>query len=76
MDPDETYEKLKVAVTVLRLSAEDDKFVPPCVVANAVSMAVENFDALDEWLTAGGFVPRQWKASQDAAIENYIKGVS
>lgn len=55
MDPDETLKNLRECATALYSpeTPDDDR------VDIALTM-VDNFQALDEWLLAGGFVPTAW----------------
>ena len=47
MDPDETLRRLRELV---RANNYDD-----------YENILEHFDALDEWLSKGGFLPRAWR---------------
>ena len=52
MDPDETLAQLRAAVTASR-GADD--------AGEHLDRIVELVDALDTWLTRGGFLPAAWR---------------
>lgn len=59
MDPNETLKRLR-ALTVATLRIADD---PPDLESEAPRLAyelAESFEALDQWLSGGGFLPRAW----------------
>lgn len=55
MDPDETLRQLRLTIKQMRVdeSTEVRK-------AHADEIA-EHFEALDGWLTTGGFLPKAWQ---------------
>jgi hypothetical protein len=56
MDPNATLEKLRAALAVL---AHDDGTTDADL--KAVREAAEAAEALDEWLSRGGFLPSAWE---------------
>lgn len=57
MDPDETLRQLRL--TIKQMAVEEKGGV--LWTAHAAEV-VEYVEALDGWLSAGGFVPADWKA--------------
>ena len=55
MDPDEALRQLREALK--ELGRYDDTGVAP----NDLDDAVSAFDALDKWLSGGGFPPHDWR---------------
>ena len=56
MDPDEALRCVRAAIEEIReLEAGGAEF------GEQVSDLVEHFEALDAWLTRGGFKPKDWK---------------
>jgi hypothetical protein len=55
MDPDTTLAILRKGCEMVSRMEEDD--VDP-----VLADMVEAFESLDEWLSKGGFVPRDWSA--------------
>jgi hypothetical protein len=58
MDPDEA---LRVAREATAKLLEDDEAMPYDAQAELASDLAAAFDALDEWLTKGGFAPADWR---------------
>jgi hypothetical protein len=58
MDPDETRRQLRRAITEYRYAAE------PAQSLRAADRVIEHADALDDWLTAGGFRPAAWNQQE------------
>lgn len=56
MDPDATLRQLRAAMTECRTALHDDGDRLP----DATRGLVELVDALDEWLSYGGFLPQEW----------------
>jgi hypothetical protein len=56
MDPDETLRIIRQTIKQMRVDEEDNVFE-----AHAQEVA-EHFEALDEWLSKGGFKPKEWSA--------------
>lgn len=55
MDPDATLAELRAAMENLAAAT-----LHPPVDTTQIQEAAELFDALDEWLTGDGFLPRSW----------------
>jgi hypothetical protein len=55
MDPDETLRQLRCAITEYRFATGPAQAVP------AADRVVDHADALDRWLTGGGFAPAAWR---------------
>lgn len=55
MDPNAALEAIRREIRLL------DAVAPP---GSAPERLVEAFDALDEWLSRGGFLPSDWSALQ------------
>lgn len=70
MDPDETLENARSAAKDLREVGDSRAY------ATAAERLGVAFDALDEWLTKGGFHPRPWAmADGDADAMNAIQAI-
>ena len=54
MDPEEVYQEMKNAAGMV-INADDEWMAAD----NGLKLA-EAFQALDEWLSKGGFLPRAW----------------
>ena len=54
MDPDETLRQLRAAVTAYRYATSI------AAATDAADRLAEHADALDHWLTTGGFLPSEW----------------
>ena len=59
MDPDQTLKEAREALANIRGKAG----VPPAVVGAQVEQLIDAFEALDGWLSKGGFLPSEWSAS-------------
>lgn len=62
MDPDVTLENAREAARKWRAAAEDE-LAGNDDEHDAACDLVESFDALDRWLSGGGFLPRTWRAA-------------
>lgn len=51
MDPNTALEEIRASLATYRLVGSADE---------VVKSLVEHFEALDEWLSRGGFLPRAW----------------
>jgi hypothetical protein len=62
MDPDVTLQDIRDAMESASRYMDNDTDAPQfCVVPNrVVHKLLDNFAALDGWLTSGGFVPMEW----------------
>lgn len=58
MDPNEALERLRRAVAELKTEAQ---WRHEAALGDVVTEMVEKFEALDEWLSKGGFLPTAWK---------------
>jgi hypothetical protein len=58
MDPTTALANLRKALRTLRGDLSDSAFV------DAVDDAADSFDALDGWLSRGGFLPEPWAANR------------
>jgi hypothetical protein len=58
MDPDETLRRIREQIQ--NVPSADEQ--PEAVLDYAYDALVEHFQALDEWLSKGGYVPRAWSA--------------
>jgi len=56
VDPDVALANLREAMAELRACVDDGRLGHA-----EVAEAVESFEALDGWLTNGGFKPRDWR---------------
>lgn len=56
MDPDEALRELRLQAAAVTDLVDADQDVPEGLVAMA-----ERFRTLDEWLSRGGFLPRDWE---------------
>lgn len=66
MDPNAALDQLRAMVReVLGVSPG-----PTDVDVDANQLA-ETFDALDEWLTGGGFLPKDWLSARTAPVGHY-----
>lgn len=57
MDPDETLKRLRVKVT----QAHESNCMDLREAYTLAMEAAELFDALDSWISKGGFLPSDWK---------------
>ena len=57
MDPTETLRRLRELVTSVSVEAIEDV---TALESDALELA-ECFEALDTWITKGGFLPNAWK---------------
>lgn len=55
MDPDETLRLIRLTIKQIRVDTD-----PGVAAAHAEEIA-EHFNALDGWLSYGGFLPEEWK---------------
>ncbi len=55
MDPDEALALLR------RFMAEAQKDVLDGTLPSRLSLIIEHFESLDEWLSKGGFLPADWR---------------
>lgn len=58
MDPNATLENLRLWVERLHYNEKQPDYLRT---QEDYSEAVESFEALDEWLTKGGFLPEAWQ---------------
>lgn len=63
MDPNEALRLAREAAGELR-QADDDDTLP----GSQVGQLVEAFEALDEWLTKGGFLPSDWTTGENLVV--------
>lgn len=54
MDPDEALDKIRTARQVIEKETDTAK------IDRAIDDVIDGFDALDGWLSNGGFLPRAW----------------
>ena len=57
MDPDETLKSMREAIATMEASGGGPTF------AAAAETLAESTDALDQWLSKAGFLPKAWDAS-------------
>ncbi len=55
MDPDETLKQLREALHVMDTARNLDELL------TASKVAMEAMEALDKWITGGGFLPKAWQ---------------
>lgn len=60
MDPDEALKELRSRVFFARANRESGLEFPDVDPAENLDRIVELFEALDTWITRGGFLPAQW----------------
>ena len=65
MDPDVALTKLRILITYLEEEVDahsecNDECVYPPEVLEELSAMVNEFQALDSWLSKGGFLPQAW----------------
>lgn len=72
MDPNKALEDLRSAIATLRKAAEGDSNDAEIEAGHAVADAVE---ALDQWLSRGGFVPDAWEGSRPDAWNVKHEGI-
>lgn len=62
MDPNEALRLLRNGLAYAQALMDQDTDSPSyCVVPNGTVQAIlNNFEALDEWITNGGFLPAEW----------------
>lgn len=65
MDVNETLARLRAAVSQTRLASNSEE------AAWLGEQLAESFEALDAWLSKGGFLPTDWAAPR---IEHALKG--
>jgi len=58
MDPDEALHQIRMAIAHFR--AITDGRATLCEAEVAASTALEHFEALDGWMSRGGFKPEDW----------------
>lgn len=58
MDPDETLRIIRLTIAQMRV---DDEAGVPEFKQHARDLA-EHIEALDEWMSKGGFKPKEWSA--------------
>lgn len=61
MDPDVALNELLALLDRMRILAK--MHLPPRVVAEDIHRMLELLDALDGWLTSGGFLPHRWMSA-------------
>lgn len=54
MDPNETLKRLREIVSEFREDSDGEMDL------DAMSDMVDHFEALDEWIAKGGFLPKAW----------------
>lgn len=67
MDPNETLREIRELIRVFDDSDADDKDTAQQVAAGLAT----KFEALDTWLSGGGFPPEEWREGPDA---RYVTG--
>lgn len=60
MDPNATLHRLRELVALAQKGTLD-----PDQAAIALDEVAENFDALDGWMTRGGYAPDAWRETED-----------
>jgi hypothetical protein len=55
MDPNEALRQLRTAITTYRVALD------PATARDAADRMADHADALDQWLTQGGFPPTAWR---------------
>jgi len=63
MDPDEVLSRLRDAVKEWEADAEGSVMTSEQV-EERLDTVLDLFDALDAWITAGGFIPRAWEENR------------
>ena len=63
MDPDEALRLAREAAGELLQADDDGNFTDPAT--TNLGQLIEAFTALDEWLTKGGFLPKDWKPEEE-----------
>lgn len=66
MDPNETLRLLRL--TIKQMAVDED---PGVRAAHAAEVA-EYFEALDEWISKGGFLPRDWRDESDRHTHEFM----
>lgn len=64
MDPNETLRMLRLTIKQLRVDEDTDVWEAH---ANEIC---EYFEALDDWLSRGGFPPEEWREGPDLVPED------
>jgi hypothetical protein len=84
MDPNVALAKAREAAAILLDADDDGNFTDPAT--TNLGQLIESFQALDEWLSKGGFKPRAWEVPApremlthrrprvDQSIVMYFKG--
>lgn len=67
MDPNATLAEARQAVADVRAHQDDETDDTVCSALDAIRVA-EAFEALDEWLSKGGFLPEAWAGSRPEQI--------
>lgn len=57
MDPNVSLAKIREAVGELRQADDDGLWSDD---SSQIGMLLESFEALDGWLSTGGFLPKDW----------------
>jgi hypothetical protein len=65
VDPNTTLAELREHVRLV-----NDESTSPALRATHAEWAVEKFEALDTWISNGGFFPTPWLEAQRRALEN------
>lgn len=66
MDPNEALRQLRLTIKQMRVDTD-----PAIRQAHADEIA-EYFEALDEWLTRGGFLPEDWQGEQAVVLDGDV----
>ena len=59
MDPNEALRRAREAAGILQDADDDGNFTDP--ETTNLGQLIESFNALDDWLTKGGFLPYDWR---------------
>lgn len=77
MDPDEALKRLREKATEFMLNLPEDPVDNLGVLGSEV---VELFEALDGWMSKGGFLPAEWRkhrgdtSSNESSVESFPEG--
>ena len=65
MDPNEALKKARAALTACRKANDEGRYDDE---RDEAESALSHFEALDEWLTKGGFMPDAWYQRRGAIV--------
>ena len=65
MDPNQTLKNLRSLVEAVNADLDDSRNLAATDLVCCAHELAQYFEALDQWITSGGFLPQAWEADHD-----------